>query len=108
VDQLNQLRAFQESTNKGALLLSTIKSSGVGLNVIEATSIIFLHEDWNPQVTQQAIGHAVCLGLYQFSFYIIYNIFNRSTQCSPCIHIEQLIQIQEKKHDLQIAFDRAV
>ena len=56
MERAENLKSFQESADAGAILLSTVKSGGVGLNVIEASSIIFLHEDWNPQVTQQAIG----------------------------------------------------
>jgi SNF2 family DNA or RNA helicase len=70
LERANQLKAFQLSKDS-AILLSTVKSGGVGLNIIEASAIIFLHEDWNPQVTQQAIGRAVRVGLY-YNFFLIY------------------------------------
>jgi superfamily II DNA or RNA helicase len=55
------LRQFQESS-KGAVLLMTLKTGGVGLNLIKASYVFHLEPWWNPAVENQATDRAHRIG----------------------------------------------
>jgi superfamily II DNA or RNA helicase len=55
------LREFQES-KKGSVLLMTLKTGGVGLNLIKASYVFHLEPWWNPAVENQATDRAHRIG----------------------------------------------
>jgi SNF2 family DNA or RNA helicase len=55
------LREFQNST-KGSVLLMTLKTGGVGLNLVKASYVFHLEPWWNPAVENQASDRAHRLG----------------------------------------------
>ncbi|TGO34348.1 hypothetical protein BHYA_0201g00120 [Botrytis hyacinthi] len=57
------IRLFMDlKSNHNVFLIST-RAGGLGLNLAAATEIILLDQDWNPQVTNQAIARAYRIGL---------------------------------------------
>lgn len=56
-----KIRAFQES-NGGAVMLMTLKTGGVGLNLVKATYIFHVEPWWNPAVENQATDRAHRIG----------------------------------------------
>ena len=52
------LRLFKETPNPRTCILIQIKAGGVGLNVQQATRIIFTAPSWNPATELQAIGRS--------------------------------------------------
>ena len=101
-------------------MLITTKSGGVGLNITEATGIIFLNDDWNPQNTQQAIGRAVRVGnLFHLNKTANYfrdtSLFKGQEEIVEVYHIRSYNYIedfvfnhQQQKLALQMEFDAAV
>jgi SWI/SNF-related matrix-associated actin-dependent regulator of chromatin subfamily A member 5 len=56
------IRLFnQESSDYKVMLLST-RAGGLGINLTSAQDVIFLDEDWNPQITLQAEARAHRIG----------------------------------------------
>jgi SWI/SNF-related matrix-associated actin-dependent regulator of chromatin subfamily A member 5 len=56
------IRLFnQESSEYKVMLLST-RAGGLGINLTSAQDVIFLDEDWNPQITLQAEARAHRIG----------------------------------------------
>jgi len=51
------IKNFKQS-NKGEVLLISLKAGGVGLNLQEASSVILFDRWWNPAVEKQAIGRS--------------------------------------------------
>ncbi|KAI9644910.1 hypothetical protein NHQ30_006944 [Ciborinia camelliae] len=66
------IRMFMDLTSNHNVFLISTRAGGLGLNLAAASEIILLDQDWNPQVTKQAIGRAYRIGLqkpltvYQF------------------------------------------
>lgn len=56
-----KLRGFQETPN-GAVLLMTLKTGGVGLNLTKANYIFHIEPWWNPAVENQATDRAHRMG----------------------------------------------
>ena len=55
------VRAFQESTGPGALVLS-LKAGGTGLNLTAASHVVLYDRWWNPAVEDQARDRAWRIG----------------------------------------------
>ncbi|RAL59637.1 hypothetical protein DID88_006496 [Monilinia fructigena] len=66
------IRMFMDLTSNYNVFLISTRAGGLGLNLAAASEILLLDQDWNPQVTKQAIGRAYRIGLqkpltvYQF------------------------------------------
>ena len=56
------VRLFNDSASKYQVLLVSIKAGGLGLNLAAASEVVFLDEDWNPQLTLQAEARAHRIG----------------------------------------------
>ncbi|KAH3963330.1 hypothetical protein HBH70_164540 [Parastagonospora nodorum] len=71
------IRLFnQESSDYKVMLLST-RAGGLGINLTSAQDVIFLDEDWNPQITLQAEARAHRIG--QTKKVTIYKICTQGT-----------------------------
>ncbi|ESZ90579.1 ISWI chromatin-remodeling complex ATPase ISW2 [Sclerotinia borealis F-4128] len=57
------IRMFMDLTGNHNVFLISTRAGGLGLNLAVASEIILLDQDWNPQVTKQAIGRAYRIGL---------------------------------------------
>ena len=55
------MRLFNDNSEYKVMLLST-RAGGLGINLTAAEDVIFLDEDWNPQVTLQAEARAHRIG----------------------------------------------
>jgi SWI/SNF-related matrix-associated actin-dependent regulator of chromatin subfamily A member 5 len=55
------IRLFNEDPEYKVMLLST-RAGGLGINLTSAQDVIFLDEDWNPQITLQAEARAHRIG----------------------------------------------
>ena len=53
-----QIRLFQDDSSDHRVMLLSTRAGGLGLNLTAANVVIFLDEDWNPQVTKQAEARA--------------------------------------------------
>lgn len=62
VQRQRVLAAFQAETSGGAVLLMTLKTGGVGLNLTKASYVFHLEPWWNPSVENQATDRAHRLG----------------------------------------------
>ena len=60
-DREIQLQQFQEH-NKGAVMLMTLKTGGVGLNLTKASYVFHLEPWWNPAVENQATDRTHRIG----------------------------------------------
>ena len=56
-----KIRGFQEDAD-GAVMLMTLKTGGVGLNLVKATYIFHIEPWWNPAVENQATDRAHRIG----------------------------------------------
>lgn len=61
VSREKKIRAFQEET-EGSVMLMTLKTGGVGLNLVKATYIFHIEPWWNPAVENQATDRAHRIG----------------------------------------------
>lgn len=61
VSREKKIRAFQEES-EGAVMLMTLKTGGVGLNLVKATYIFHIEPWWNPAVENQATDRAHRIG----------------------------------------------
>ncbi|KAF7948006.1 hypothetical protein EAE96_009074 [Botrytis aclada] len=57
------IRMFMDPKSNHNVFLISTRAGGLGLNLAAATEIILLDQDWNPQVTNQAIARAYRIGL---------------------------------------------
>lgn len=71
------IRLFNDASSEFRVFLISTKAGGLGLNLTAASEIIFLDEDWNPQVTLQAEARAHRIG--QTSPVTIYKICTQGT-----------------------------
>ena len=58
------IRMFNQMPEYKVMLIST-RAGGLGINLAKATEVIFLDEDWNPQITLQAEARAHRIGQSQ-------------------------------------------
>ena len=61
-DREDQLRKFQEHNSGGAVMLMTLKTGGVGLNLTKASYVFHLEPWWNPAVENQATDRTHRIG----------------------------------------------
>ena len=62
ISERRKILASFQNTNKGNVLLMTLGTGAVGLNLFTASRIHVIEPQWNPAVESQAIGRAVRLG----------------------------------------------
>ncbi|KAK0893854.1 hypothetical protein LTS16_012523 [Friedmanniomyces endolithicus] len=56
------IRLFNDRGNDYQVMLISTRAGGLGLNLATATEVIFMDEDWNPQITLQAEARAHRIG----------------------------------------------
>ncbi|KAI5257177.1 hypothetical protein E4T42_01197 [Aureobasidium subglaciale] len=57
-----QIRLFNDPSSEYKIMLISTRAGGLGLNLTAASDVIFLDEDWNPQVTLQAEARSHRIG----------------------------------------------
>ncbi|MES2855088.1 MAG: DEAD/DEAH box helicase, partial [Bdellovibrionota bacterium] len=88
-----KLRSFQEATD-GAVMLMTLKTGGVGLNLTKASYVFHIEPWWNPAVENQATDRAHRIGQVQMVQVIRY-IIKESVEEK----IEVLKDVKSKRFD---------
>jgi SWI/SNF-related matrix-associated actin-dependent regulator of chromatin subfamily A member 5 len=71
------VRLFQNMHSGFQVMLISTKAGGLGLNLTAATEVVFLDEDWNPQVDLQAEARAHRIG--QTKPVTVYKLCSRGT-----------------------------
>ena len=71
------IHLFSDMSSDFRVMLISTKAGGLGLNLTAATEIVFLDDDWNPQVTLQAEARAHRIG--QTKPVTIYKICTQGT-----------------------------
>lgn len=71
------IRLFNDDKSEFKIMLISTRAGGLGLNLTAATEVVFLDEDWNPQVTLQAEARAHRIG--QTKPVTIYKICTQGT-----------------------------
>lgn len=71
------IRLFSQVDSEFRIMLISTRAGGLGLNLVSASDVIFLDEDWNPQVTLQAEARAHRIG--QTKPVTIYKICTQGT-----------------------------
>ena len=56
------IRLFGDTNSAYKVFLISIRAGGLGLNLVSATEVVFMDEDWNPQQTIQAESRAHRIG----------------------------------------------
>ncbi|KAF2467684.1 uncharacterized protein BDR25DRAFT_374512 [Lindgomyces ingoldianus] len=56
------IRMFNNSDSEYKVMLLSTRAGGLGINLTSAEDVIFLDEDWNPQITLQAEARAHRIG----------------------------------------------
>lgn len=56
------IRLFNQETSEYKIMLLSTRAGGLGINLTSAQDVIFLDEDWNPQITLQAEARAHRIG----------------------------------------------
>ncbi|KAH8728627.1 SNF2 family N-terminal domain-containing protein [Phaeosphaeriaceae sp. PMI808] len=56
------IRLFNQETSDYKIMLLSTRAGGLGINLTSAQDVIFLDEDWNPQITLQAEARAHRIG----------------------------------------------
>ena len=56
------IRLFNQSASDYKVMLLSTRAGGLGINLTSAQDVIFLDEDWNPQITLQAEARAHRIG----------------------------------------------
>lgn len=59
------IRMFNDRESDFKVILISTRAGGLGINLASATNVIFLDEDWNPQITLQAEARAHRIGQTQ-------------------------------------------
>ncbi len=92
----NREEAVDKFTKGGAdIFLISLKAGGVGLNLVEADTVIHYDPWWNPAVENQATDRAYRIG--QKNAVFVYKLIVENT-------IEQkILELQQKKKELQNA-----
>ncbi|KAH7130402.1 SNF2 family N-terminal domain-containing protein [Dendryphion nanum] len=57
-----ELRLFNDVKSDHKVILLSTRAGGIGINLTSAEDVIFLDEDWNPQITLQAEARAHRIG----------------------------------------------
>jgi SWI/SNF-related matrix-associated actin-dependent regulator of chromatin subfamily A member 5 len=57
-----EIRLFNDPTSDYKVMLLSTRAGGLGINLTTAEDVIFLDEDWNPQITLQAEARAHRIG----------------------------------------------
>jgi SWI/SNF-related matrix-associated actin-dependent regulator of chromatin subfamily A member 5 len=71
------IRLFQNMNSGYQIMLVSTKAGGLGLNLTAATEVVFIDEDWNPQVDLQAEARAHRIG--QTKPVTVYKLCSRGT-----------------------------
>ena len=71
------IRKFQDPKSSTRIILTSIRANGEGITLTAAHHVVFLDEDWNPQVTLQAESRAHRIG--QTEPVTIYKLLTRGT-----------------------------
>lgn len=56
------IRLFNDSKEEYKVMLISTRAGGLGINLASATEVIFMDQDWNPQLTLQAEARAHRIG----------------------------------------------
>lgn len=56
------IRLFNQAASEFKVMLISTRAGGLGINLATASDVIFLDEDWNPQITLQAEARAHRIG----------------------------------------------
>lgn len=56
------MRMFNDEQSDHRIMLVSTRAGGLGINLVSASAVIFMDEDWNPQVTLQAEARAHRMG----------------------------------------------
>jgi SWI/SNF-related matrix-associated actin-dependent regulator of chromatin subfamily A member 5 len=56
------IRMFNDEQSDHRIMLLSTRAGGLGINLVSASAVIFMDEDWNPQVTVQAEARAHRIG----------------------------------------------
>ncbi|GAB1735758.1 hypothetical protein NU219Hw_g5104t1 [Hortaea werneckii] len=59
------IRMFNDPKSEFKVMLISTRAGGLGINLASATNVIFMDEDWNPQMTIQAEARAHRIGQTQ-------------------------------------------
>ena len=101
-----KLRAFQED-EAGAVMLMTLKTGGVGLNLVKASYIFHIEPWWNPAVENQATDRAHRIGqtkTVQVYRYIIKDSVEEKIEVLKSIksqRFDALFAVHESESELQ-------
>jgi len=71
------IRMFNDPQSEFRVMLISTRAGGLGINLASASDVVFLDEDWNPQVTLQAEARAHRIG--QTKPVTIYKILSAGT-----------------------------
>jgi SWI/SNF-related matrix-associated actin-dependent regulator of chromatin subfamily A member 5 len=71
------MRLFQDDKSLDRVMLISTRAGGLGINLTAATNVIFLDQDWNPQITLQAEARAHRIG--QTQPVTIYRLISQGT-----------------------------
>jgi SNF2 family DNA or RNA helicase len=55
-DKQASLASFKESSDRSAILLAVPRTGGVGIDILEASVVVFLSLSWNPQLDMQCVS----------------------------------------------------
>ena len=83
------IRLFNDLASESRVMLISTRASGLGINLTSATEVIFLDQDWNPQITVQAEARAHRIG--QTKPITIYKLVSQGT-----VEEQMLGRIQKK------------
>lgn len=56
------IRMFNDPNSESKIMLLSTRAGGLGINLTSATDVVFMDEDWNPQVTLQAEARSHRIG----------------------------------------------
>lgn len=59
------IRMFNDKKSNVQVMLLSTRAGGLGINLTSATEVVFMDEDWNPQITLQAEARAHRIGQTQ-------------------------------------------
>jgi SWI/SNF-related matrix-associated actin-dependent regulator of chromatin subfamily A member 5 len=71
------IRMFNDRKSEFQIMLISTRAGGLGINLTSATDVIFMDEDWNPQVTLQAEARSHRIG--QTNKVTIYKLCTQGT-----------------------------
>jgi SWI/SNF-related matrix-associated actin-dependent regulator of chromatin subfamily A member 5 len=71
------IRMFNDLSNDYRVMLISTRAGGLGINLATASDVIFLDQDWNPQITLQAEARAHRIG--QKNPVTIYKLVSQGT-----------------------------